>query len=77
VSLPKAAILTFTSRVLRAIPGGAMAPMLPYAALFEAEMLLGMRREREYIESQIRSQPRCLSSMTDGLAAIASRRTCA
>src|SRR5438876_1624168 len=50
VSLPKAAILTFTSRVMRAIHGFVKAPMLPYAALFEAEMLLGMRRKREYFE---------------------------
>jgi hypothetical protein len=50
VSLPKAAILTFTSRVMRGIHGFVKAPMLPYAALFEAEMLLGMRRKREYFE---------------------------
>jgi hypothetical protein len=49
-SLPKVAILTFTSRVTRAIYGFVKAPMLPYAALFEAEMLLGMRRKREYFE---------------------------
>jgi hypothetical protein len=50
VSLPKAAILTFTSRVTRAIHEFAKAPTLPYAALFEAEMVLGMRRKREYFE---------------------------
>jgi hypothetical protein len=50
VSLPKAAILTFTSRVMRAIPGFVKAPMLPYAAPFEAEILRGMRRKREYFE---------------------------
>ena len=50
VSLPKAAILAFTSRVTRAIHAFAKVPMLPYAALFEAEMLLGMRRNREYFE---------------------------
>jgi hypothetical protein len=50
VSLPEAASLTFTSRVTRAIHGFAKAPMLPYAALFAAEMLLGMRRKREYFE---------------------------
>lgn len=49
-SLPKAAILTFTSRVTRVIHGFAEAPILPYAALFEAAMLLGMRRQREYFE---------------------------
>jgi hypothetical protein len=49
VSLPKAAILTFTSRAMRAIHGFVEAPLLPYAALFEAEML-GMPRKREYFE---------------------------
>ncbi len=51
VSLPEAAILTFTSLVRRAIPGFVKAPMLPYAALFEAEIRLGMRRKHEYFES--------------------------
>ena len=50
VSLPKAAILAFTSHLTRAIHGFAKAPLLPYAALFEAEMLLGRRRKREYFE---------------------------
>jgi hypothetical protein len=50
VTLPKAAILTFTSRVMRAIHGSVKAPMLPYAALFEAEMLPGTCRKREYFE---------------------------
>ncbi len=49
-ALPKAAILTFTSSVMRAIHGFVKAPMLPYAALCEAELLLGMRRKREYFE---------------------------
>jgi hypothetical protein len=50
VPLPRASILTFTSRVIRAIDGFAKTPMLRYAALFEAEGLHGIRSKCEYLE---------------------------